>query len=137
MKGGPTCRIASRRRRNEMTSQDQPPARQRLPCKEGIAEAPIPSPAGPRRRDDEPMMKLRRRTPIVCGRVGRNGASQAQSNEDHKSSPSALHTTYTSVPARTKTTNRFILHYLVISSQPVKHRPQTTSIRLLSSCTIL
>src|SRR6218665_3575523 len=59
-----------------MTSQDQPTASQRLPCKEGIAEAPIPSPAGPRRLDDEPMMKLRRRTPIVCDRVGRNGASQ-------------------------------------------------------------
>src|SRR6218665_3527266 len=35
----------------------------------------------------------------------------------------AFHTTYTSVPARTKIPNRFILHYLVISSQPVKHRP--------------
>src|SRR6218665_3347049 len=35
----------------------------------------------------------------------------------------AFHTTYTPVPARTKTPNRFILHYLVISSQPVKHRP--------------
>src|SRR6218665_2404083 len=35
------------------------------------------------------MMKLRRRIPIVCDRVDRNGASRVQSNEDHKSSPSA------------------------------------------------
>jgi len=35
----------------------------------------------------------------------------------------AFQSTYTSVPARTQTTNRFILHYLVISSQPIKHRP--------------
>src|SRR6218665_3410696 len=37
----------------------------------------------------------------------------------------AFQTTYTPVPARTKILNRFILHYLVVSSQPVKHRPQT------------
>src|SRR6218665_231722 len=35
----------------------------------------------------------------------------------------AFQTTYTTVPARTKTPNRFILHYLVISSQTVKHLP--------------
>src|SRR6218665_879979 len=35
----------------------------------------------------------------------------------------AFHATYAPIPARTKTPNRFILHYLVISSQPVKHRP--------------
>src|SRR6218665_1439881 len=35
----------------------------------------------------------------------------------------AFQTTYTSIPARTKTPNHFILHYLVISSQPVKHCP--------------
>src|SRR6218665_219935 len=34
-----------------------------------------------------------------------------------------FHTTYAPIPARTKTTNRFILYYLVISSQSVKHRP--------------
>src|SRR6218665_645554 len=89
IKGGPTYRVASRRRRNEMTSRDWQLTHQRLPCRAGIAAAPAPNPAGPRMRDDEPMMKLRRRTPIVCDRVGRNGASQAQSNEDHKSSPSA------------------------------------------------
>jgi len=38
----------------------------------------------------------------------------------------AIQAAYTSVPARTKTTNRVILHYLVMSSQAVKHRPQTT-----------
>jgi len=37
----------------------------------------------------------------------------------------SFQTAYTSVPARTKTPNRFVLNYLVISSQPVKHRPQT------------
>jgi len=37
----------------------------------------------------------------------------------------AYHTTYGPIPAPTKTANRFILHYLVVSSQPVKHRPQT------------
>src|SRR6218665_3215522 len=31
----------------------------------------------------------------------------------------AFHTTYTPVPASTKTPNLFILHYLVISSQPI------------------
>src|SRR6218665_629437 len=34
----------------------------------------------------------------------------------------AYQTTYTAVPVRIKTPNRFILHYLVISSQTVKHR---------------
>src|SRR6218665_495300 len=48
-----------------------------------------PTHVGPHRRDDEPMMKLRRKTLIVCDRVDKNGASQAQSNEDHTSSPSA------------------------------------------------
>src|SRR6218665_2317906 len=86
MKGGPTYRVASRRRRNETTSRDWQLTHQRLPCRAGIAEAPTPNPAGPRRRDDEPMMKLRRRIPIVCDRVDRNGASRVQSNEDHKSS---------------------------------------------------
>src|SRR6218665_1530191 len=87
MKGGPTYRVASRRRRNEMTSRDWQLTHQRLPYRAGMAAAPTLNPAGPRRRDDEPMMKLRRRTSIVCDRVGRNGASRVQSNEDHKSSP--------------------------------------------------
>ena len=34
-------------------------------------------------------MKLRRKTLIVCDRVDKKGASRAQSNEDHTSSPSA------------------------------------------------
>src|SRR6218665_183158 len=34
----------------------------------------------------------------------------------------AFQTANTPVPARTKPPNRFILHYLVLSSQPVKHR---------------
>src|SRR6218665_1644098 len=109
MKGGPTCRVASRRRRNEMTSRDWQLTHQRLPYRAGIPAAPTPNPAGPRRRDDEPMisfrllkytkdrtpavtaatgvaavMKLRRRKPIACDRVDKNGASQAQSNEDHR-----------------------------------------------------
>src|SRR6218665_1470312 len=88
MKGGPTYRVASRRRRKEMTSRHWQLTHQRLPCRAEIAAAPTPNPAGPRRRDDEPMMKLRRRIPIVCDRVDRNGASRVQSNEDHKSSPS-------------------------------------------------
>src|SRR6218665_63503 len=77
MKGGPTYRVASRRRRNEMTSRHWQLTHQRLPCRAGIAAAPTPNPAGPRRRDDEPMMKLRPRTPIVCDPVDKNGASQA------------------------------------------------------------
>src|SRR6218665_678772 len=89
MKGGPTCIVASRRRRNEMTSRDWQLAHQRLQYRAGITAAPTPNPEGPRRRDDEPMMKLRRRKPIVCDRVDKNGSSQAQSNEDHTSSPSA------------------------------------------------
>src|SRR6218665_2380978 len=89
MKGGPTYRVASHRRRNEMTSRDWQLTHQRLPCRAGITAAPTPNPAGPHRRDDEPMMKLRRREPIVCDRVDKNGASQAQSNEDHTFSPSA------------------------------------------------
>src|SRR6218665_3530943 len=89
MKGGPTYRVASRGRKNEITSRDWQLTHQRLSCRAGIAAAPTPNPAGPRRRDDEPMMKLRHRTPMVCDRVGRNGSSRVQSNEDHKSSPSA------------------------------------------------
>src|SRR6218665_1971881 len=89
MKGGPTYRVESRRRRNEITIRDWQPTHQRLPCRAGIAAAPTPNPVGPRRRDDEPMMKLRRRTRTDCDRVDKNGASQAQSNEDHKFSPSA------------------------------------------------
>ena len=83
MKGGPTYRVASRRRRNEMTGRDWQLTHQRLTYRAGIAAAPTPNPAGSRRRDDEPMMKLRRKTLIVCDRVDKNGASQAQSNEDH------------------------------------------------------
>src|SRR6218665_4021788 len=89
MKGGPTYRVASHRRRNEMTSRDWQLTHQRLPYRAGIAAAPTPNPAGPHRRDDEPMMKLRRKILIVCDRVDKNGASQAQSNEGRKSSPSA------------------------------------------------
>src|SRR6218665_3184956 len=86
--GWPTCIVASRRRRNEMTSRDWQLAHQRLPYRAGITAVPTSNPEGPRRRDDEPMMKLRRRKPIVCDRVDKNGASQAQS-KDHTSSPSA------------------------------------------------
>src|SRR6218665_868369 len=77
-----------KKRKKEMTSRDWQPSYQRLPCRAGIAAAPTPNLVGPRRRDDEPMMKPRRRTRtgIDCNRVSRNGASQAQSNEDHKSS---------------------------------------------------
>src|SRR6218665_1121820 len=89
MKGGPTYRVASRRRRNEMTSRDWQLTHQRLPYRAGITAAPTPNPAGPCRRDDEPMMKLHRKKLIVCDRVDRNGASQARSNEDRTSSPSA------------------------------------------------
>src|SRR6218665_946164 len=60
------------------------PTHQHLPCR---AAAPTPNPVGPRRRDDEPMMKLRRRTRTDCDRVNRNEASQTQSNKNHKSSP--------------------------------------------------
>src|SRR6218665_2061630 len=76
MKGGPMYRVASCRRRNEMTSRDWQLTHQRLPCRAGIAAVPKPNPAGPRRQDYEPMMKLRRRIPIVCDRVhvDRNGA---------------------------------------------------------------
>src|SRR6218665_4034603 len=35
----------------------------------------------------------------------------------------AFHTTYTQLPVPTTTSKLFILHYLVISSQPIKHRP--------------
>src|SRR6218665_2506284 len=42
----------------------------------------------------------------------------------------AFHTTYGPIPAPTKTANRFILHYLVISSQPVKHRPPCHAYKL-------
>src|SRR6218665_707347 len=89
MKSGPTCRVASRRSRNEMTSRDWQLTHQRLPYRAGITAAPTPNPAGPRRQDDEPMMKLRPKKLIVGDRVDKNGASQAQSNEDHTSSPSA------------------------------------------------
>src|SRR6218665_997651 len=65
MKGGPTYRVARRRRKNEMTSRDWLLTHQRLPCRAGIVAAPTPNPAGPRRRDDELMMKLRVR--VKCG----------------------------------------------------------------------
>src|SRR6218665_2694502 len=42
----------------------------------------------------------------------------------------AFHTTYAPIPARTKTTNRFILHYLVISRQAVTHRPPCHAYKL-------
>src|SRR6218665_1334013 len=35
----------------------------------------------------------------------------------------AFHTTYAPLPVPTTTSKLFILHYLVISSQPIKHRP--------------
>ena len=41
-------------------------------------------------------MKLRRRTRTDCGRVDRNGASQAQSNEDHRPYVLAKRSTITS-----------------------------------------
>src|SRR6218665_2862783 len=85
----PTYRVASRRRRKEMTSRGWQLTHQRLPYRAGITATPTPNPEGPRRRDDEPMMNLRRKKLIVCDRGDKNGASQAQSNEDHKSSPSA------------------------------------------------
>src|SRR6218665_251637 len=89
MKVGSTCRVASRRRRNEMTSRDWQLTHQRLPYRAGITAATTPNHEGPRRRDDERMTKLLHRNPIVGDRVDKNGASQAQSNEDHTSSPSA------------------------------------------------
>src|SRR6218665_2620509 len=67
-------RVASRRRRKEMTSRDWQLTHQRLPYRAGIAEAPTQNPAGPRRRDDEWMIKLRRKKLIVCDRVDKNGA---------------------------------------------------------------
>src|SRR6218665_3263759 len=63
-----------------MTSRDWQPTHQRLPYRAGIVAAPTPNPAGPRRRDDEPMMKPRRRTRIDCDRVSRNGVTGVEFN---------------------------------------------------------